>query len=184
MPVLLAEAVLGGVPPALEQKGLLRFDRLDVVGMDPGAPEVGVLEIFVGAIAEQPLDVLADEGRRIIAARLEAVDHRRRAIEQERKPLAGAVLGQLGGFARAYVAPRADDLGWLALIVTDEMLVVIHPAIGAVLAPEAVFDGVVAALEQTVHLGFDARQIVRVDALAPEVRIFEIFARRCTRTAA
>ena len=51
--------------------------------MDARAPEVGVLEIFVGAVAEQALDVLADEGRRIVAACLEAVDDRGRAFEKQ-----------------------------------------------------------------------------------------------------
>ena len=37
------------------------------------------------------------------------------------------------------------------------MLLVIDPAIGAVLAPEAIFDGMVAVLEQGIHFGLDAR---------------------------
>jgi hypothetical protein len=41
-----------------------------------------IVEIFAGGIAEQPRDVVADEGRREIAPGLEAVDHRRRGIEQ------------------------------------------------------------------------------------------------------
>jgi hypothetical protein len=30
------------------------------------APEIGVLEIFFRAIAEQPFDILADEGRGVV----------------------------------------------------------------------------------------------------------------------
>jgi hypothetical protein len=57
------------------------------------------------------------------------------------------------------------------------MLVVIHPAIGAVLAAKAIFERVLAVLEKLGDLGLDALKIVRVDALAPEIRIVEIFAR-------
>jgi hypothetical protein len=176
MSVFRAEAVFGGVAVAFEQERLFRLDRIDVVGMHAGAPEGRILEIFVRAIAEQALDVLADEGRRVIAARLEAVDHRWRAIEQERKPFAGPVLGQFGGLARADVAPRAHHLRQRALLVTDEMLVVVHPAIGAVFAPEAIFDRVVALFEQGVHFALDARKIIGMHALTPEIRVFEIFA--------
>ena len=103
--VLLAEAIFGSVPVALEQECLLGLHGCHVVGMHPGAPELGILEIFVGAIAEQALDILADECRGIVAARLEAVDHRGRGIEQKGQALPGAVLRLLGGFARADVAP-------------------------------------------------------------------------------
>jgi hypothetical protein len=72
--VLLAEAIFGGVLALLEKDRLFSLHALDVVGMDARTPEVGVLQIFVGAIAEQAFDVLADEGRRVIAGRLEAVD--------------------------------------------------------------------------------------------------------------
>jgi hypothetical protein len=58
------------------------------------------------------------------------------------------------------------------------MLLVVHPAIGAVLLAEAVFDDVLAGLEQYVHLGFDTRQILRMHPLAPEIRVVEIFGSR------
>jgi hypothetical protein len=45
------------------------------------APELGIVEIFAGGIAEQPCDVVADEGRRELALGLETIDHRRRGIE-------------------------------------------------------------------------------------------------------
>jgi hypothetical protein len=50
--VLLGEAIFGSVLALLEQDRLLSLHALDVVGMDACAPEVGVLQIFVGAIAE------------------------------------------------------------------------------------------------------------------------------------
>jgi len=43
VPVLLAEAVFGGVPLLLEEKRLLRLDPIDVIGMDTRAPECGIL---------------------------------------------------------------------------------------------------------------------------------------------
>ncbi|MGZ8400477.1 MAG: hypothetical protein ACXWVI_04155 [Methyloceanibacter sp.] len=50
------------------------------------------------------------------------------------------------------------------------MLLVVHPAISAVLLAEAIFGDVLAGLEQYVHLGFDTRQILRMHPLAPEIR--------------
>jgi hypothetical protein len=61
--------------------------------------------------------------------------------------------------------------------VLDQMLLVVDPGIGAVLAAEAIFDRVLAFLEQISDLGLDARKILRVHALAPEIGILEIFAR-------
>ena len=179
--VLLAEAIFGGVPVALEQESLLGFHGCHVVGMHAGAPELGILEIFVGAIAEQPLDILADESRRIVAARLEAVDHRGRGIEQKRKPLARAVLRLLGDPAGADVAPRAHDLRRAAPFASSmrccsSLTQQYEPSF----LPEAIFDDVLAGLEQLVHLGFDARQILRMHPLAPEIRVFEIFGRGIT----
>jgi hypothetical protein len=60
------------------------------------------------------------------------------------------------------------------------MLLVVDPTIRAVLLAEAIFDDVLAGLEQLVHLGFDARQILRMHPLAPEIRVFEIFGRGIT----
>ena len=179
MTVLLAEAVFGGVPVAFEQECLLRLDRIDVVGMHAGAPEVRILEIFVRAIAEQALDVLADEGRRVVAARLEAVDHRRRAIEQERKPLAGAVLGLLGGLARADVAPRADHLRRRARARRGRDAARRSPSNRSrPCLPEAIFDRRAGPCSNRASISASMRgRSSRMHALAPEIRIVEIFAR-------
>ena len=75
--VLLAEAVLGQVFARSEQLGLLRLDLGKIIGMHMAPPEIGVLHIFLGAVAQHRLDAGADEGRREIAGRGEAVDHRR-----------------------------------------------------------------------------------------------------------
>ena len=50
--VLLAEAVFGEMLARLEQLRLLRLDLGKIVGMDVGAPEVRVLQIFLGAVAQ------------------------------------------------------------------------------------------------------------------------------------
>lgn len=50
--VALAEAVLGGVAALVEELRLLGLDQTEVLGMDIVAPEIGVLQIFFGAIAQ------------------------------------------------------------------------------------------------------------------------------------
>ena len=70
----------------LEEYVHLGLDTRKVVRMHALAPEIRIVEIFAGGIAEQPRDVVADEGRREIAPGLEAVDHRRRGIEQPGQP--------------------------------------------------------------------------------------------------
>src|SRR5690349_7919423 len=176
MAVLGTEAVFRGVPFLLEEKRLLGLDSLDIVGMDAGAPELGIFQIFLRAITEQPLDVLADEGRGVVVLGLEGIDHRRRRLEQDREPVAGVILGRLSRLARGNVAPRADDFGGLARLVADEVLIVVHPAIGAILAAEAIFDRLPVSLKEGSNLGLDARKVLGVNPFAPEVRIFEIFA--------
>ena len=54
------------------------------------------------------------------------------------------------------------------------MLLVVDPAIGAVLAAKTVFEGLLADVEEVLHLGFDARQIVRMNVASPKVGIAEI----------
>jgi len=58
----LAEAVFGGVAALLEQLALLGLDRGQILRVNVAPPEIGVLQIFLGAVAEQALDILADEG--------------------------------------------------------------------------------------------------------------------------
>ena len=57
------------------------------------------------------------------------------------------------------------------------MLLVADPAIGAILAAEAVFERVLALDEKISDLGLDPRQIFGMDALAPEIRVIEVVAR-------
>ena len=86
---MLAEAIFDGVVARFEQHVHLGFDARQILGMHPLAPEIRIFEIFGSRVAEQPRDVLADEGRREIALGLEAVDHRGRGIEQPGEPRRG-----------------------------------------------------------------------------------------------
>src|SRR5512134_1448912 len=61
--------------------------------------------------------------------------------------LAGLLGCLLGGLARRDVAPRAHHLDRMAVGVLDQMLLVAHPAIGAVALAEAIFRGVPAFFE-------------------------------------
>ena len=75
------------------------------------------------------------------------------------------------------VAPRSHDLQGLAVGAADKMLLVIHPAIGAILAAKPIFHRVDPVLEESSYFGLDAGEIIRVDPVAPEGRILKIFGR-------
>ena len=124
------------------------------------------------------LDIGADEGRREIAACGKAVDHRRSRAEQQVEPRARDLLPRLLGFlALGDVGPRADDLDRLALCVAHDLLPVVHPEIGAVRAADAILDRALVALEHPVDPGSNARHVVRVNVVTPEIGVLEIFAR-------
>src|SRR5215831_16700517 len=142
--VLLAEAVFAVEPLLLEQAPIGPQDAGTVLRMDAALPEIGTVEIFLAVVAEQILDVLADEGGRIVPGRLEAVDHGRRAGEQVLNALARRRRGLLRALPFADVAPGADDLGGLAVLVADQALLVRDPAVDAVLLAKAVLDRVAA----------------------------------------
>ncbi len=103
------------LPALFEQLDLLGLDRVEIVRMHVGAPEVRLLQIFARLVAEHALDVVADEGGGEIAARLEAVNHGRRAVQHEREPRLRRVLGRFCVLSRGDVAPRSHDLGGLAV---------------------------------------------------------------------
>src|SRR6476620_4074983 len=175
--VLLAEAILGDMAAVLEQLGLLGLHGGKVLRMDAGAPEVGILQVLVRAIAQNALDVLADKGWSEVAGRGEAVDHGRGAFEQERDACFQGILGLLRRLALGDVAPRANDLERLSLPVADQMLLVAEPAVGSVDIAEAIFGRMAILLEYFDLIGFHLRKIVRMDARAPEVGVLEIFVR-------
>src|SRR5262249_2338593 len=76
-----AESVFDAETAVLYEAGIFLKDTGAVVRMDAAQPEIRALEIFLAIVAKQVLDVLADEGRRIVAGRFVAVEHRRRASE-------------------------------------------------------------------------------------------------------
>src|SRR5262249_61318279 len=57
------------------------------------------------------------------------------------------------------------------------MLLVFHPAIGAVLAAKPIFQSVDAVFEGARNLGLDSRKVFGVDSGPPEIGILEIFTR-------
>src|SRR5436190_1203712 len=85
--------------------------------------------------------------------------------------------GFLGSLAVLDVAPRADDLVRLAALGIDQAQLVADPAIVAVLLQEPVFEAMMTLLEQITEFAFDPRQVVGMDAAAPEVGAVEIVAR-------
>ncbi len=153
------------------------LDKGEVFGVHPLAPEIRRLEIFLRAVAEEALDVLADEGRREVAMGLEAVDDGRGAFKQAVESLPRVRFGLLGRFAGVDIAPRTHHLEGLAVGVSHEGLLVVHPAIRAVLAPEAVFAGVPPFGEEAAHFRLDPREVVGMDMAAPEIGVVEIVLR-------
>ena len=55
------------------------------------------------------------------------------------------------------------------------MLIIVHPAIGAILAAKAILHRVHSILEECGYYLFDPGQIVGMHTLAPEGGIFQIF---------
>src|SRR6516164_7232138 len=93
--ILAAEAVFDRLLALLEQIADLGLDAREVVGMHAHTPEIRIVEILAGQIAEQAPDVVADEGRREIVLSLEAVDHGRGSAEQARKLYLYRGLGEM-----------------------------------------------------------------------------------------
>src|SRR3954447_7420820 len=108
-PVLAAEAVLAGAAPRLEEAGGAGLRAREVVGGDALAPEAGALEVLARLVAEQALDVGADEGGRVVAAGAEAVEHGGRGVEQGGQ----ALRRPGGGVALQFVAVHPAVTPWL-----------------------------------------------------------------------
>jgi hypothetical protein len=73
--------------------------------------------------------------------------------------------------ARRDVAPRPHDLKLFAVNAADQMLLVVHPAIGAVLVTKPILDSVNPIVEECRYSLLNADQIAGVDPVAPERRI-------------
>src|SRR5215204_5431703 len=141
--------------------------------MDATSPEIRTIEVLLAVIAEQILHVLAYERRGVVAGRFEAVDHRWRTGEQVLDAVPGRRRCFFGSLAVSNIAPRADHLDWVTILVPDQALFVVYPAVGAVLLEKAVLDRVHPALEKLGNRLLDTGQVIGVDPVAPEGRIIE-----------
>src|SRR5262249_53926030 len=137
-------------------------------------------EVFLSIVSEQVFDILTDERRRIIPARFEAVDYRRRASEQVLDARAGLRHCCLRSLSIGDIAPRANHLDRLALFVPDESLFVVYPAVAVILLEKPILDRVGTFLEQVKRLGLDGGELVGVHAVPPEIRIFQVLLRLVT----
>ena len=81
----------------------------------------------------------------------------------------------LGRLACRDIAPRPDDLRRLAVGAPDQVLLVVDPAVGAVLAAEAVLHRVDPVLEEPGNGILDSGQVVGVDPVAPEGWVLQVF---------
>jgi len=118
------------------------------------SPEIRTFEVFLGFIPQEVLHVLAYECRCVVAACIEAVDHRWRLSEQILNAIPRRRRCFFCALAFANLAPRADHLGRSTLFVADQLLSVVYPAIGAVLPEKPVLGRMTAFLEQPDRLGF------------------------------
>src|SRR5215203_3471545 len=116
--------------------------------MDAAFPEIRTIEVLLAVIAEQILHVLAYERRGVVAGRFEAVDHRWRAGKQVLDAIPGRRRGFFGSLAVSNIAPRDDHLDRVAILVPDQTLFVVYPAVRAVLLEKAILDRVHATLEE------------------------------------
>src|SRR5215208_5711351 len=117
--------------------GRLGLDLGAIVGMNAAPPEVRVLEILLGLVAEPVLDVLTDECRREVARRLVAVDHRRRARQQVHETVLRRDQGLAELLASGDVAPRSYYLDGIAPGLAEHLQLIADPAVAAVLLAEA-----------------------------------------------
>ena len=143
-------------------------------GADEGAA-VRILEIVVRTITKYTLDVFANKGGGIVVTSLEAINYRGNGFEQGGETFARGSGSLFYLFPSRDIAPGSDDFYWLALFVTNHALFVTHPAIGAVLAAETVFEHVLPVLELTRNLALYTLKIVRMYPLAPEICVLKIF---------
>src|SRR5262249_42123903 len=107
--------------------------------MDAALPEIGTVEVLLAVVAEQVLDVLADEGGGIVARLLEDVGHGGGASELFLALLPPFLLRSCRPLALAHVARPARRSPQLPIRSADQVLLVVHPAVGAVLLEEPVF---------------------------------------------
>ena len=127
------------LPTASSTRPRLVAVRMSVLVWRParGDAHAGIQQLAIGAVADdQP--VLGVVERKAL----------RDGFDRVGQALLALAEGDLGLVAGGDVAPGADHLDRLAVLVADQVLLVVDPAIGAVLAPEPVLDRVATLLEQ------------------------------------
>src|SRR5262245_22678891 len=143
--------------------------------MDPAAPELSAFEVFARVVAENVLDVLADDNRRKISGCPVAIDDRGGGREQADE----AILRRNQHFTELLtcgdVVPGADDFDWLSGPVADHLQIVADPAIVAVFLAEPVFVGKMVLFKQPRITLLDTSQVCRMYAAAPEIWALKIF---------
>src|SRR5262249_4325971 len=132
--------------------------------MHPTTPEVWTLKVFLLLIAEQFLDVLAYEGRLVVAERFKGIYHRWRSREQISDTIVGCRRCFFCLFATVDVAPRTNRFNRLALLITDQALLIVHPAVSTVLFEKAIFDRVMPVLVKVAGFRFDPSQVIGMHA--------------------
>src|SRR5262249_60558473 len=172
--ILLEEPILVCVPTLLAQLSALVPYTTLFRSMDAVAPEIRALQIFARLVAQHILEICADELRREVPGRLEAVDHRAPCPEQLGQACIrrGALLLRL--LSCGDVDPGSDHVDRLAFTVADQAPLVADPTVAAILLEEPILDRVPAMLEQLAELGFDSRQIFCMNTTAPEVRTLSL----------
>src|SRR5262249_54165004 len=79
------------------------------------------------------------------------------------------------------VAPRPDDLQRLTVHTSDQTLSIVHPAIGAIAAAEAVLDRLNSVVKEFSDCLLDAGEIVGMNAITPKVRVLQVLRRRVAK---
>src|SRR5215470_2803535 len=174
-PIFIAQAAF------LEQARISPHNARAVLWVDATLPEIGAVDVFLTVVSEQILHILADEGWRIVACRLEAVDDRRRAGEQVLDALTCRRHCRLCLLTLSDIAPRPNDFDRLTIFVANQALLIVNPARAAILLEKSVFYCVVTLFEQLRRLGFGSGEILGVHATPPEIGIFQIFMRFVTK---
>src|SRR5260221_6404702 len=172
---LFEKSVLDRVAAFLEQVDGLCLHRGELVGMHAAPPEIRVFEVFLRLVTQPVRDVLTDEGRRKIARRLVAVDHRWCTRQQVYETVLRGDQGFAKLLARRDVAPRTDHLDRIARRIAEHLQLVADPAVAAILLTEAVFIAESLPLEETRISPENARAVRGMEATLPEIRTVQIF---------
>ena len=117
--VRVLEPVLDDVVPVGEQARELGEHAVAVVGMKPLQPEFRPGQVIARLVAQEIAHVLADEGRRVPAADLEAADHRRGRGEQVGQPPLRRLEHLLGALDLGHVGVDGDDAAVVGLALVD-----------------------------------------------------------------